>query len=57
MSKINVFSEIETLESVLLHRPGKEVESLTPDLLERLLFDDIPFLKVPNKSMMLLLNT
>nr|WP_146638127.1 arginine deiminase family protein [Spiroplasma clarkii] len=46
MSKINVFSEIEPLEVVLLHRPGKEVESLTPDLLERLLFDDIPFLKV-----------
>ncbi|KAJ3639050.1 hypothetical protein Zmor_008972 [Zophobas morio] len=46
MSKIKVYSEIGKLNTVLLHRPGKEVENLTPDLLERLLFDDIPFLKV-----------
>lgn len=43
---INVFSEIGRLRSVLVHRPGREVENLTPDLLERLLFDDIPFLKL-----------
>ncbi len=45
-SPINVFSEHGKLKSVLVHRPGKEVENLTPDLLERLLFDDIPFLKL-----------
>lgn len=44
--KINVFSEIGNLKSVLVHRPGDEVENLVPDLLERLLFDDIPFKKV-----------
>jgi len=48
--KINVYSEIGKLKSVLLHRPGKELENLTPDLLERLLFDDIPFLKVAQKE-------
>lgn len=40
---INVFSEIGKLKQVLLHRPGHELENLTPDLLEKLLFDDIPF--------------
>jgi arginine deiminase len=48
--KINVFSEIGKLNSVLLHRPGKELENLTPDLLERLLFDDIPYLKVAQEE-------
>ncbi|WP_422397547.1 arginine deiminase [Spiroplasma endosymbiont of Labia minor] len=43
---INVFSEIGKLKTVLVHRPGNEVENLVPDLLERLLFDDVPFLKV-----------
>jgi arginine deiminase len=32
------------LETVLLHRPGKELERLTPQYLEELLFDDIPWL-------------
>lgn len=43
--KINVTSEIGKLKSVLVHRPGTELERLTPDLLESLLFDDIPWLK------------
>ncbi|WP_026389293.1 arginine deiminase [[Acholeplasma] multilocale] len=46
MAKINVYSEIGKLKSVLVHRPGDEVENLVPDLLDRLLFDDIPFKKV-----------
>lgn len=41
-----VNSEIGKLKSVLLHRPGKELENLTPEYLPRLLFDDIPDLKV-----------
>jgi len=46
MSKsINVRSEIGKLKTVLLHRPGGELENLVPDYLERLLFDDIPYLK------------
>ena len=43
---LNVYSEIGKLKTVLLHRPGKEIENLTPDLMDRLLFDDIPYLKV-----------
>ena len=29
----------------MLHRPGRELENLVPDHLNRLLFDDIPFLE------------
>ena len=47
---LNVTSEIGRLKTVLLHRPGAEIENLTPDLLERLLFDDIPFLKVAREE-------
>ncbi|WP_067142865.1 arginine deiminase [Oceanivirga salmonicida] len=47
---INVRSEIKTLKKVLLHRPGNELLNLTPDSLERLLFDDVPFLKVAQKE-------
>ena len=43
---IHVYSEIGKLKTVLLHRPGKEIENLTPELLDNLLFDDIPYLKV-----------
>ena len=43
---ICVKSEIGRLRKVLLHRPGKELEHLTPQELERLLFDDIPYLKL-----------
>ncbi len=48
--KPNVYSEIGKLKTVLLHRPGKELENLTPDLLEKLLFDDIPYLKVAQEE-------
>ncbi len=43
---INVKSEIGPLKKVLLHRPGGELLNLTPDTLEELLFDDIPYLTV-----------
>lgn len=42
--RLLVTSEIGRLKAVLLHRPGREIENLTPDLLRRLLFDDIPYL-------------
>lgn len=48
--KIEVYSEIGDLKTVLLHRPGKEIENLTPDYLERLLFDDIPYLKIAREE-------
>jgi arginine deiminase len=44
--KIRVYSEIGNLKTVLLHRPGAEIENLIPEHLARLLFDDIPFLRV-----------
>ena len=51
MSKgINNFSEIGKLQKVLLHRPGAELEALTPDTLGKLLFEDIPFLSVAQRE-------
>jgi len=47
---INVQSEIKPLKKVLLHRPGSELENLTPEQLDRLLFDDIPYLKVAQQE-------
>ncbi len=47
---IHNFSEIGKLNKVLLHRPGKELEALTPNTMERLLFDDIPYLKVAQEE-------
>ena len=47
---IKVTSEIKPLKKVLLHRPGEEIENLTPEYLERLLFDDIPYLKVAQQE-------
>ncbi|MEA5050042.1 MAG: arginine deiminase [Oscillospiraceae bacterium] len=42
---ICVTSEIAPLRRVLLHRPGRELEHLSPEMLARLLFDDIPYLQ------------
>ncbi len=50
MKGINVTSEIGKLKKVLLHRPGKELLNLTPDSLQELLFDDIPYLPVAQKE-------
>lgn len=47
---LNVYSEIGKLKTVLLHRPGKELENLVPDYLERLLFDDIPYLDLARRE-------
>jgi arginine deiminase len=44
-NSLSIGSEIGKLRSVLLHRPGKELERLTPAYLEEMLFDDIPWLK------------
>ena len=48
--EVRVNSEIGRLRKVLLHRPGRELENLTPDTLERLLFDDIPWLELAQKE-------
>ncbi|MGO1367965.1 MAG: arginine deiminase [Senegalia sp. (in: firmicutes)] len=47
---INVTSEIGKLKTVLLHRPGRELQNITPDFMERLLFDDIPDLEAARKE-------
>lgn len=47
---IQVNSEIGRLKTVLLHRPGEELEALTPDYMARMLFDDVPYLKVAQKE-------
>ena len=47
---INVHSEIMPLKRVLLHRPGNELLNLTPDSLGRLLYDDIPYLKIAQEE-------
>ena len=41
---IHVTSEIGQLRKVLLKRPGRELEHLSPETMESLLFDDIPYL-------------
>ena len=45
-SPIHVYSEIGKLKTAMLHRPGKELENLAPDILHRMLIDDIPYLKI-----------
>ncbi len=50
MAGVNVKSEIMPLKKVLLHRPGGELLNLTPNTLEELLFDDIPFLQVAQEE-------
>ena len=47
---VNIFSEIGKLKQVIVHRPGRELENLVPDYLDRLLFDDIPFLEAAQKE-------
>ena len=49
-SPIQVRSEIGPLRRVLLHRPGQELENLMPDTIQRLLFDDIPYLKLAQEE-------
>jgi len=38
---LSVFSEIDPLRQVIIHRPGPEVDFMVPDMMEELLFDDI----------------
>lgn len=47
---IHVYSEIGKLETVMLHRPGRELDNLSPDILNRMLIDDIPYLKIAQKE-------
>ncbi len=49
-SPLHVYSEIGPLKKVLLHRPGQEIENMTPKTMETLLFDDIPYAEVAMKE-------
>jgi len=40
-TQINVDSEIGTLNAVMVHRPGREVENMTPATAAEVLYDDI----------------
>ncbi|AEB06862.1 arginine deiminase [Coriobacterium glomerans PW2] len=47
---VHVHTEIGPLRRVCLHRPGDELLNLPPGELDRLLFDDIPFLEVAQRE-------
>lgn len=38
-------SDFGKLKAVIMHRPGKEIERLTPDNTSELLFEDVPYLE------------
>ncbi len=48
--KVEINSEIGELESVILHTPGREVENMTPENVERALYSDILNLSVVSKE-------
>lgn len=48
--KINIHSEIGRLNAVLLHRPGAEVENMTPQNVQRALYSDILNLSIAQKE-------
>jgi len=43
--RLSVDTEYGVLQSVLVHRPGEEIERLTHDNMRTYLFEDIPFLR------------
>ncbi|PRO66055.1 arginine deiminase [Alkalicoccus urumqiensis] len=50
MYPLHIQSEIGQLTSVLVHRPGREIERVTPEAMKQLLFDDIPYLPAMQKE-------
>lgn len=46
----HIYSEIGTLECVLIHSPGQEVENMTPENVERALYSDILNLAVAKRE-------
>jgi arginine deiminase len=41
MANVNVFTEIDILREVIVHRPGRELMRMTPDSRDHFLFDDL----------------
>jgi arginine deiminase len=48
--KLKLFSEFGTIKKVLMLRPGKEIERLTPENTSELLFEDVPYLEAMQKE-------
>ena len=42
---LKLHSEFGRLKAVITHRPGKEIERLTPSNTSELLFEDVPYLE------------
>jgi len=47
---VSIKSEIMPLKKVLLHRPGNELLNLMPEDLDKMLYDDIPYLKIAREE-------
>ncbi len=50
MNLININSEFEKLNDVILHNPGIEIERMTPQNIEKALYSDILNLNIANKE-------
>jgi arginine deiminase len=48
--KLRLNSEYGTLKTVIMHRPGKEIDRLTPQNVKELLFEEMPFLENMQKE-------
>ena len=47
---LRLTSEYGTLKKVIMHRPGWEIERLTPQNTSELLFEDVPYLEAMQKE-------
>ena len=47
---LRLYTEFGTLKRVIMHRPGWEIERLTPQNTSELLFEDVPFLEAMQKE-------
>jgi arginine deiminase len=48
--KLRLNSEFGTLKAVLMHRPGREIDRLTPYNITEYLFEDMPYLEVMQRE-------
>ena len=48
--KLKLHSEFGRLKAVITHRPGREIERLTPSNTSQLLFEDVPYLEGMQKE-------
>ncbi len=48
--KLKLQSEFGTLKAVLMHRPGREIDRLTPYNITEYLFEDMPYLEIMQRE-------